>query len=127
MHKSTTILDLIMTNDEEFFIELGERIRDLRKERHMTQGELAKQLGVTQALIASYELATRNIPIRKLISIAEILGVSFEEIIGHTKHRRLKRGPASKIEQRLLKIEQLPKSEQKFLIKMLDNALADVH
>lgn len=124
MDAQTTILALIMENDEQFLKDLGERIRELRKARGMTQEELADTLGVTQALIASYETARRSIPLRKLVVLAEALGISIEEVVGRNPARRRKRGPTSKIEERLLAIEKLPRSEQQFVIRMLDNALA---
>lgn len=34
----------------------GQRIRELRLERNMTQDQLAKELGVTQKNISKYEL-----------------------------------------------------------------------
>ena len=124
MNAQTTILALIMENDEQFLKDLGERIRELRKARGMTQEELADTLGVTQALIASYETARRSIPLRKLVVLADALGISIEEVVGRSPARRQKRGPTSKIEERLLAIEKLPRSEQQFVIRMLDNALA---
>jgi len=81
-------------------------------------------MGVTQALIASYETARRSIPLRKLCTLAEVLGVSLEEVLGRSGTRRHKPGPPSKIERQLMEIERLPRSDQQFVIRMLDNALA---
>lgn len=36
-------------------MEIGERIRRLRKDRHMTQEELAHMLGLQKSAIAKYE------------------------------------------------------------------------
>jgi len=116
-----------MENDMHFLMELGARIRKLRKAQGLTQEELADRLGVTQALIASYETARRAIPLRKLCALAEALGVSLEELIGDSTPRRRKSGPPSKIEQKLAEIEKLPRSEQQFILRMLDNALAQAH
>lgn len=128
MATNTNILTLIMSTDEQFLKELGERIRALRKAHDMTQGDLADKLGVTQSLVACYETARRSIPLRKLIALAEAFDISVEEVVGKnepTPKRRRKRGPISKLEERLIELEKLPRSEQQFVIKMLDNALAN--
>ena len=125
MNRQRYFLTLIMENDEQFLKDLGERIRELRKARGLTQNELAERLGVTQALIASYESARRSVPLRKLCVLTEVLGVSIEEVVGQVapKQRR-KPGPPSQIERKLMELEKLPRSEQQFVMKMLDNALA---
>ncbi len=125
MNTNTGFLALIMQSDEQFLRDIGERIRELRKARGMTQSELAGRLGVTQALIASYESARRSVPLRKLCLLAEALGVSIEDCIGRAAPRqRRKPGPPSQIERKLMELEKLPRSEQQFVIRMLDSALA---
>lgn len=125
MNTNTDFLALIMQSDEQFLRDLGERIRELRKARGMTQSELAGRLGVTQALIASYESARRSVPLRKLCLLAEALGVSIEDCIGRAApRRRRKPGPPSQIERKLMELEKLPRNEQQFVIRMLDSALA---
>ena len=124
MCSTATLLELAMANDQQFLETLGERIRELRKAQGMTQEDLAERMDVTQALIASYESARRSIPLRKLCLLADIFGIPIQEVVGHTAPRRHKPGPASKLERRLEEIERLPRSEQKFVIRMLDNALA---
>ena len=127
MDTNTDFLKLIMENDEQFMRDLGERIRELRKARGLTQNELAERLGVTQALIASYESARRSVPLRKLVQLTEVLGVSIEEVVGQAAPRRRKPGPASQLERKLMELEKLPRSEQQFVIRMLDSALAQAH
>jgi len=59
--------------------------------------------------------------------MAEILGVSIEEVVGPAAPRRHRPGPPSRLERKLMEIEKLPRSEQQFVMKMLDNALAHAH
>ena len=127
MSKQTNFLALIMKNDEQFLKELGARIRKLRKAHGMTQGELAESMNVTQALIASYETARRSIPLRKLVAMAEVLGISVEDVIGQNSEHRRKPGPASILERKINEIEKLPRSDQQFFIRMLDSALAQAN
>ncbi|MBR3861114.1 MAG: helix-turn-helix transcriptional regulator [Oscillospiraceae bacterium] len=54
------------------------RITVLRKERGMTQGELAQMLGLAQSTLSQYEAGTRRLPTDKAERIADVLGVPME-------------------------------------------------
>jgi len=51
------------------------------------------------------------------------LHVSIEELIGNDARRNSKRGPASRLQQQLDQISQLPRAQQKFVSQMLDTVL----
>jgi transcriptional regulator with XRE-family HTH domain len=52
--------------------EIGKRIRHERKNRHMTQAELAKALGMSRTTIGQIEKGTvQEIGVRKLIRMLE--------------------------------------------------------
>lgn len=59
---------------------VGENIRDIRKSKKMSQEELGKLLGVSQAMIAQYETGTRIPKIETLARIAEALNVFIGEL-----------------------------------------------
>lgn len=59
---------------------VGERIRQLRKERRFTQTELAEAVGLTFQQIQKYEKARNRISASKLVQIAEILDVEVSEL-----------------------------------------------
>jgi transcriptional regulator with XRE-family HTH domain len=115
-----------MTHDEKlFFKQLGARIAELRKERGLTQVQLAQMLDLTQQMVASYEVGRRRVPVSLLPGIADALGVSIEELIGRQPARAAaKRGPAPKLQQQIERIAQLPKAKQRFVIEMLETVLA---
>jgi transcriptional regulator with XRE-family HTH domain len=114
-----------MTHDEKvFFQQLGARIAALRKEQSMTQVQLAEILGLTQQMIASYEVGRRRVPVSLLPQIAETLTVSLEELIGKKDVQPAKRGPAPKLQQQIERIQRLPRAKQRFVIEMLDTVLA---
>jgi transcriptional regulator with XRE-family HTH domain len=115
-----------MTQDEKlFFKQLGARIAELRKERGLTQVQLAQMLEVTQQIVASYEVGRRRMPVSLLPEIADALGISIEELIGRQPARaNAKRGPAPKLQQQIERIAQLPKAKQRFVIEMLETVLA---
>jgi transcriptional regulator with XRE-family HTH domain len=114
-----------MTQDEKvFFKQLGARIAALRKDQGMTQVQFAELLGLTQQMIASYEVGRRRVPVSLLAQIAETLTVSLEELIGKKDAQPAKRGPAPKLQQQIERIQRLPRSKQRFVIEMLDTVLA---
>ena len=56
------------------------RIRDLRKEKHITQDELAFAVGVTRQTIISLENGKYNASLQLAYKIARHFGKSIEEI-----------------------------------------------
>jgi transcriptional regulator with XRE-family HTH domain len=113
-----------MTQDEKlFFKQLGARIAALRKDQTLTQVQLAQVLGLTQQMIASYEVGRRRVPVSLLPQVAATLAVSLEELIGKKDVRPAKRGPAPKLQQQIERIQKLPKSRQRFVMEMLDTVL----
>jgi transcriptional regulator with XRE-family HTH domain len=115
-----------MTQDEKlFFKQLGARIAQLRKERGLTQVQLAQTLDLTQQMVASYEVGRRRVPVSLLPAIADALMISIEELIGRSPARAAaKRGPAPKLQQQIERIGQLPKAKQRFVMQMLETVLA---
>ena len=55
---------------------MGEKIKKLRKEREMTQKQLAKALYVTQQNISKYETGSVAVPFDFGVQIANYFGVS---------------------------------------------------
>ncbi len=49
----------------------------------MTQAELAEQMGISQQEISRYETGEVKAPINYLIDLANICGVSVDQILGH--------------------------------------------
>jgi transcriptional regulator with XRE-family HTH domain len=116
---SYELLEELMTKDEKvFYRELGKRVAQLRKQNHLTQVQMAHDLGVSQQQIASYEAGRVKIPVSVLPRLAAILAAPLDEIVG--LQRPTHRGPASKLQQQLEQIALLPRAKQKFIIEMLD-------
>ncbi|MCL2170130.1 MAG: helix-turn-helix domain-containing protein [Defluviitaleaceae bacterium] len=64
---------------------IGKRISALRKERDMTQVDLADRLGVTYQAVSSWERGNSMPDIAKLPDISQILNVSIDELLGDEK------------------------------------------
>jgi transcriptional regulator with XRE-family HTH domain len=55
---------------------LLEVLRELRKQRNLTQDHLAKSMGVKQAFVSKYETGERRLDFIDLIAICDVLGMS---------------------------------------------------
>lgn len=59
---------------------LGERIKALRSGRHLTQEQVAEQIGVSRQKYARIENGVNNITLEILIQIANVLDVQVADI-----------------------------------------------
>ena len=59
---------------------LGARIRTIREERELTQGELADRAEITRAYISIIEQGVKTASLEVLSGIAEVLDVSLSEL-----------------------------------------------
>ena len=63
---------------------IGERIRQMRKDRHLRQSDLAKELGVRKTTISNYETGY-SIPKREVLGkISKFFGVSMDYLCAST-------------------------------------------
>ena len=64
----------------------GERIRDLRIKKEMSQKELADMINVERITISAFERDRVEPNTEKLFEIAEILGASVSYLIGESEN-----------------------------------------
>jgi len=112
-----------MIDSKTFAKELGTRIAAYRKQQSYSQAQLAEMVDCSQQMIGDYEIGRRRIPACNLASIAEVLGIPAAELLEGTGRPKTKRGPASRIEQLTAQAAKLPRTRQRFVIEMLENAL----
>ncbi|HEN46734.1 MAG TPA: XRE family transcriptional regulator [Mizugakiibacter sp.] len=114
----------ISPNERAFFVQLGARVAELRKAQGITQIQMAEALGVSQQTVNSYEVARRRIPTSALPTLAKLLTLSIDELLGEpVKPANGKRGPASRLQQQIERVGRLPRSKQKFVIDMIDTVI----
>lgn len=65
--------------------EMGERIRQLRCQRNLSQIELARQLGVSKSVISSYENNVHFPPYDVLLKIARLFNVSTDYLLNASR------------------------------------------
>lgn len=61
---------------------IGKKISELRKNKNMTQPELADRMGISFQAVSNWERGNNMPDIAKLPELAEILGVSVDELLG---------------------------------------------
>jgi transcriptional regulator with XRE-family HTH domain len=101
---------------------LGRRIARLRREKGLTQAELAERLQVSQPVVSDYENDVIRLPADVVVQIAQILDASTDELLGvkppiprsgtGIKNRRLYR--------RMQEIEKLPRRDQDALLRTIE-------
>lgn len=57
-------------------------IRDLREDNDLTQSQVAEYLGTSQTMYARYEREASELPVRHLLKLCELYGVSADFILG---------------------------------------------
>lgn len=63
----------------------GTRLARLRKEKGMTQGELAEKLNLSPQAISKWENDQSSPDIQSLLALSEIFGISVDELLGKQK------------------------------------------
>ena len=62
--------------------EIGENIKNYRKEAGMTQEELAEKVGITRAYLSEIERGKKDPSYSKVKKISDILGIPIDELTG---------------------------------------------
>ena len=72
-------------------MELGKKIKQLRFKAGLTQEQLAERLGIGPQSVSKWENAVSMPDITALPLLAEIFGVSIDELFDLTKEQKLRR------------------------------------
>lgn len=70
-------------------LEFGKRVKDLRKQKSLTQEQLAKRLCVTKSIISAYEAGTKFPSLDMLIKLSYTFNVSTDFLLGIDKKHTL--------------------------------------
>lgn len=104
---------------------IGRRLAELRRERNMTQVELAKRLGVPQTFVSRYELGRLRLYASHIVRICRALDVSADDLLG-VKRTRAVPPPAlgPRWRKLLTAIASLPRQDRQALFLTMQNFLA---
>jgi transcriptional regulator with XRE-family HTH domain len=114
--KSTLDLPPLELGDET----LGQRLARLRKQKGLTQVELAERIGIIQSLVSEYERDKLRLNAQMLARFALALGVSADELLGLDEHRQNGSKVTLKVARRMQLVERLPPQQQATLLKTID-------
>jgi transcriptional regulator with XRE-family HTH domain len=94
-----------LTPEEEVLVEiklaLADKVKELRKQRRVTQAALAKRIGSSQSRIAKLESADRSVSVDLLVRSLASLGASQKDIGGAISKPACAAKPGSGKKQRL--------------------------
>ena len=65
----------------EILVHFGKKVQEMRKERHLSQEQLAERAGLHRTYIGMAERAEKNITLRSMEKIANALNVSIISLI----------------------------------------------
>ena len=68
-------------------MEFSERLKELRKQAHLTQVELANKLGIVQSSYADWERGKKKPTQDNLVKIAQVLNVSVDYLVGNSEEK----------------------------------------
>lgn len=72
---------------------ITDNLRDIRKERGLSQSQLADLLETTQQQYSKYENGVQEIPVRHIVTICRFYGVSADWLLGLKEGRSYGVGP----------------------------------
>lgn len=64
------------------------RLKEIRKDKDLTQQDIAKVLSTSQVQYSRYEMGIRLLPIDKLVILADFYNVSTDYLLGITNERK---------------------------------------
>lgn len=67
----------------------GSRLKELRKEKRLSQEELGAIIGVAQSTMGSYERETREPSIDGILELAHYFDVSVDYLLGNSNERKI--------------------------------------
>jgi transcriptional regulator with XRE-family HTH domain len=109
-----TLLDLDMTD-------FAQRLRELRTQRRLTQGRVAELVGVGLRVYHRWEHGGAAPHFETLLKLADVLGVSLDELAGRQDAPDEARIKNAELHQLVREVDQLPDDEQQALILVIDS------
>lgn len=99
--------------------DFGRRLSKLRKDAGYTQVELAKELEVTQRMVSYYEGHSEFPPAPLLPKLAQVLGVTSDELLGIKPVKKSKQ-PDTRLMRRLQQLEKLRAPKKRQILQIID-------
>lgn len=107
----------IIANQEDHF---GARLAKLRMNAGYSQRDLAKEMGISQRMIAYYEKETKHPPTHLLPLFVKALDVSTDQLLGMEPLTKDKKTKDNRLWRRLNQIEKMESKEKRQILQLLD-------
>jgi len=107
--------------NEDRSMEIGDKIKSLRKQHKMTQEELAKKMGTTQPMQNHWENGFRTPSLKTLKKVAKIFNVSLDVLAMDEKDLKHLNSKDQNVLSRLKRFENLDESEKETILRMIDS------
>lgn len=111
--------NIIMSTKDNINI-FSQNLRMLREEKGYTQTKLAELSGVSQRAIAHYEKYAKRPSIDKVKKLAQVLGVTDEELLGLSPRTKKDEDLSYKIMKKVRIIEELPTRDQNAIFQFIN-------
>lgn len=103
-------------------MKIGKIITDLRKEKNMSQGELARQTGISQVMVGKYEREDAIPSIEVAKKIADVFSVSLDFLVGEGTNAQFDKETLKRIEE----IQLLDDDKKHTLFDVIDTFIREV-
>ncbi len=94
-------------------VDLGRRLKELRKKRKLTQQQVAERIWVSKAMVSAYELSIRTPSYEVLIKLAKLFGVTTDYLLGLDE--------VDDKPHQLIDLSNLTDEEQRIIIDLIEN------
>jgi transcriptional regulator with XRE-family HTH domain len=103
----------------------GDRVRELRKERGWSQGDLGSRIGTDAGRISRYEAGKITPSLEALVRLADVLEVSVDYLVRENSPRKILEGHnLGRLGQRLADVAELPEADQDTVAEVIDAVIA---
>lgn len=102
----------------------GRRLARLRKEAGYSQRALAEEIGISYRMVAYYEAQTSHPPAHLLPTIADALGLTVDQLLGHRSVRTKKSPTNERLLRQLRQVEKLPPHARRSVLEHIDGLVA---
>jgi transcriptional regulator with XRE-family HTH domain len=103
---------------------IAQRLGRLRREKGITQAEMAELLGVSQPIVSNYERGELRLHGELIVKLAEILDCSADELLGLRERKAATGGGNHRMLRLMQQIDLLPKRDQEALLRTIDAFLS---
>ncbi len=98
----------------------GQRLHTLREQAGLSQEQLGAKLGLSQRVYAYWERHPVALRPDQLLSLAEALNVSVDDLVGTNRKKKRGAGPTGKMKQLFEAASRLPRSQQQKLAAIIE-------